>query len=711
VAIEAPKSARAALVSDMLPRQDPSKATGWQHEGLMPIEVAFADLTHTGKVVDANYTPLSVGYIAAYATTQLPGQITPRLFKYPAVFAHYLKQSSARIACFSNYMWNERLQCEFAVRLKQRRPDVTTVFGGPNYPTEVPVQQRFLERHPEIDFYIDGEGESGFVALFNALADVGFDAAALKARQVMIPNVHYLVDGRFVRSGLSPRILDLDASLPSPYLMGLLDEFFDDKLHPLMQTSRGCPYACTFCHDGIDYMNKTRKFSVGRIREELNYIADRVKVPGLTLADLNWGMFPEDIETAKILAQLKRDRGWPQVIASATAKNQKKRIVEMAKILGDSIQLGASIQSTDAVVLGNIKRTNIGIATITEMAKESTRAETSTFSEVILCLPGDTKEKHFKSVFDMMDAGINDLRTYQFILLPGTEGASDLSRALYRYETRFRVLPRCIGTYAIYDEDVSIAELHEVCVANRTMPFEEYVACRDLNLSLAVFNNGNLFAEVFSLAETLRIKRSELMRRIHELATTAGGNIGSLYAEFRADESRNFWPNVEELEAFLAGKEGIAEYLSGHYGANQIYKYRSVAMFELLDEVTEIPIAAIRGEMADRGLLDPILEQYLEDLRRIIVGRKTRVTELDEEVNLQVRFDFVALDQRQYVADPREFYKPDGVPVSLSFTDAQRHTLGNYFSQYGTTLDGLSYFIHRNPAQMLYRKINAATVH
>lgn len=673
----------------------------------MSIEVAFADLTHTGKVVDANYTPLSVGYVAAYAKTQLGDEITPRLFKYPSVFAQYLKQSAPRIACFSNYMWNERLQCEFARRLKRHRPDVATVFGGPNYPTEVHVQQRFLERHPEIDFYIDGEGESAFVELFKALADVNFDASALKAREVKIANVHYLADGRFVRSALSPRVLDLDASLPSPYLMGLLDEFFDDKLHPLVQTSRGCPYACTFCHDGIDYMNKTRKFSVERIREELNYIADRVKVPGLTLADLNWGMFPEDIETAKILAQLKIDRGWPQIIASATAKNQKKRIVEMARILGDSIQLGASIQSTDPVVLANIKRTNIGIATITEMAKESARAETSTFSEVILCLPGDTKAKHFKSVFDMMDAGINDLRTYQFILLPGTEGASDVSRAQYRYATRFRVLPRCIGTYSIYDEDVTIAEIHEVCVANRTMPFEDYLACRDLNLSLAVFNNGNLFAEVFSLAEALHIKRSELMGRIHELATSAGGSIGNLYAEFRSDESRNFWASMEELEAFLARKDGIAEYLSGNYGANQIYKYRSVAMFELLDEVTAIPIAAIRRELEERDLLDPILVQYLEDLRSIIIGRKTRVTQLNEEVNLRVRFDFVALDQKQYVADPREFYKPDGLPVSLSFTDSQRHTLGSYFSQYGTTLDGLSYFIHRNPAQMLYRKISA----
>ena len=59
--------------------------------------------------------------------------------------------------------------------------------------------------------------------------------------------------------------------------MGLLDEFFDDKLTPMLQTSRGCPYSCTFCHDGIAYMNKTRAFSPERVREELAYIEARVK--------------------------------------------------------------------------------------------------------------------------------------------------------------------------------------------------------------------------------------------------------------------------------------------------------------------------------------------------------------------------------------------------------------------------------------------------
>lgn len=39
--------------------------------------VLFVDLTHTGKVIDANYIPLAIGYIAAYAVDNLEGEISP----------------------------------------------------------------------------------------------------------------------------------------------------------------------------------------------------------------------------------------------------------------------------------------------------------------------------------------------------------------------------------------------------------------------------------------------------------------------------------------------------------------------------------------------------------------------------------------------------------------------------------------------------------
>ena len=67
-----------------------------------------------------------------------------------------------------------------------------------------------------------------------------------------------------VSGKLLPRMVNLDR-IPSPYLIGMMDKFFDEYLTPMIQTARGCPYSCTFCHDGLPYMTKYQRFSIDRI--------------------------------------------------------------------------------------------------------------------------------------------------------------------------------------------------------------------------------------------------------------------------------------------------------------------------------------------------------------------------------------------------------------------------------------------------------------
>ncbi|MEV6544467.1 hypothetical protein [Streptomyces sp. NPDC051665] len=46
-------------------------------------------------------------------------------------------------------------------------------------------------------------------------------------------------------------------------------------------------------------------------------------------------------------------------------------------------------------------------------------------------------------------------------------------------------MPRCYGTYTVLGEELSAAELDEVCVTVADMPYADYRECRVMDLLLA----------------------------------------------------------------------------------------------------------------------------------------------------------------------------------------------------------------------------------
>ena len=309
----------------------------------MPTKVSFADLTHTGQIVAANTFPLGISYVATYAKTNIADELDCELFKYPDDFSNYLDKGFPQIACFSTFVWNIKLSHEFAKRIKEHSPSTITVFGGPNFPDKAEEQKEFLKKYPAIDFYLEFEGERCFVELYNELKKLNFDGEKFKQTKPLVHNVRYLDGDKIVRSELGEKFLHLE-TLPSPYLTGMLDKFFDDTLIPIMQTTRGCPYKCTFCWEGGSYFRKTPRHTQDRIVNELEYIAKRTKQTDLHITDANFGMFPKDIDTAKSIREIqKKYNGWPFTVAAATAKVNKERTIEIVKILGSTMPATAAL--------------------------------------------------------------------------------------------------------------------------------------------------------------------------------------------------------------------------------------------------------------------------------------------------------------------------------------------------------------------------------
>ena len=63
----------------------------------------------------------------------------------------------ADVVGFSIYVWNVQISLQIARRLKELRPEILIVFGGPQVPDSA---EHFLRRHSWVDILCHGESEA-----------------------------------------------------------------------------------------------------------------------------------------------------------------------------------------------------------------------------------------------------------------------------------------------------------------------------------------------------------------------------------------------------------------------------------------------------------------------------------------------------------------------------------------------------------------------
>ena len=640
---------------------------------MLPVKVSFSNLVHTNH--SCTGIGLGIAQVASMASEKLEDQVEAQIFQRPEDFSAYLEQETPRIACFSNFIWNKNLSIEFSQRIKQKSPKTIIVFGGPNYPLNDQDQEEFLRSNPVIDFYIFREGELAFLDLFNRLKEFDFDVSRLKEQDLKISNTHYLSGESFIQGDLLPQVKILD-DIPSPYLTGLCDHLLEQNFIPMLETKRGCPFKCTFCESGDDHYNKIFRFSFERSKKEINYLAQKSKSSVCMVTDLNFGMYADDIDFCKEIAQVQKQYDWPKRFFGINGKNNKERVIHAASLI-EGATVSAAIQSTDKSVLKSIKRSNISLDQMIQMAKGKESKETyqsGSFSELILCLPGGTYEAHFKSIKELMDAGLGMVRSHQFIMLPGAEASNRATRKKFDLQSQFRVVPHTASDYELFGESFNAPEIDEICVGSGTMPHSDYLKCRLMDLTVEIFYNNGLFREFFNLLLANGILISDLIFGIFEKVREKNSPLEPVYKDFLKD-TKELWNTKEGVNEFLSQPEVIKRYQKGELGNNEQLMYRGRAMFKYMGGLHKIVFEQTKLLLLKKFSLNDQIFRYLEELTEFSLMRKKDVFAVDHCPQKLFHFDFISLMDGNFKDDPCKNFMPSGTKILFSHTESQKNEI------------------------------------
>ncbi len=669
-----------------------------------PLKIYLGDLTYDTIALSTEVFPLNVGYVGAYCAQRFGAQVDVRLFKYIEDLDKTINEEPPDILGLSNYCWNKSVGIEMFRMLLKRNPSAVTVWGGPNFPADDPSRQVLMDRYAEVDAYVPIEGEVGFSNIVECvIKSKSAEAAKSAVRNAPIDGcVTRRTDGHMQYSP-ARRAGDLD-TIPSPYLMGLMDKFFDGRLVPMLQTNRGCPFTCSFCVDGSLLTSKVNYFSIDRVRQELEYIAPRVPshMPGMEISDLNFGMYKRDVEICDEIRAIQDRYGWPKHITTSTGKNRKERVVEAVSRLNGTLRLTMSVQSTNPDILSNIKRDNISLDAMMGLAPKIKEAGLRTYSEIILSLPGETYQTHLQTVRDLAGANIDFIKAYTLMLLDGSELATPEERQRWGFVTKFRPLTM---DFAELSNGRRVIEVEEVVIGSNTLSYDEYVDLRVLAFTLWIMTREAAYDALLKFLKEHEIDVVSLFVGVKNAVGAPTRIVGVLEA-FRQATIRELWDSAEEIEEHYQDNDAYQKLLKGEEGINLLNYFGGVVTAEHMEEWTDWAIDVARRLLRQHGLDAAGLRQF-EDVANYCRGITFNVMHDDrtrENPESEFSFDIEAwlADDTGRTLDQCELSAPRR--VSFQLTVEQVTLLDSLFALHGNTVAGRGQALKLVPVNQLWRR-------
>ncbi|MBI4125626.1 MAG: radical SAM protein [Deltaproteobacteria bacterium] len=599
------------------------------------VKIYFGDLVHTWEKTSIWTMPLNIGFIAEYAKKHIENELEIRLFKCPTKMIDAIKGDAPDVVALSHYVWNTSLNKLVFQIAKQQNQNTLTVGGGPSFTNlnAIPeVAAPFFKHHKYCDAWVLNQGELGFVGLMKSFINSGLNTPKIKSNPI---DGCFTVDGKDSSETTIGKvlnsILNLD-EIPSPYLSGLFDEFFDGSITPILESNRSCPYRCTFCAFGIG-TQKLARFSEERIYAEIDYITDRcAKGATIIFSDANFSILERDVQIARYLYQSHVKKGTPGHVFVYWNKSNPERVLRTAKEFQGISQVGASMQTFHPDTLTAIKRRNLPIDSVVRMAEEllNFKKDIHLYSDLIVGLPMETWESHLEANKKLMDLGFEVLN-FNLHLIPGTEMESKSHRQQYIRKTGWRLHDNAFGIY----DDQKVFECQEVVLETTTMTRTELHSFRFLHYLFQFMWGRRWYYDYLMYVKSLGIHPADMMVKMAKEAQYQSGPVGKLYANFNRDHSYEQFDTSEELIEFWSQPENFLRLKTSDYGKLN-YHYSYVAILECPEEFTNFILAVTQSVLEKKK--DGHFETKLNQCREVLqfcLDKRVKFTRQLEPLRMQ----------------------------------------------------------------------------
>jgi radical SAM superfamily enzyme YgiQ (UPF0313 family) len=296
---------------------------------------------------------------------------------------------------------------QLAKQVKQINPAIVTVVGGVHVSA---LRERVIADYPQFDYGVWGEGEETLRVL---MSGDRADRAGLVYRD----------GGTVLCGGRREPGIELDR-LPFPayeklpgYPRNYTLPIFNYPKAPNASclSSRGCPYACSYCDRSV--FGSTFRFnSADYVYRHMRHMRDRFGVKHLNFYD---DQFTLDRGRVMELAQrlIAEPLGMTFNCAARPDRVDSELLTAMARAGCWMVSLG--IETGDPELLARHRRHG-DLDRLTEAIRQIKRAGIRAKGLVMIGLPGETEESIRRSMRYVHSLPIDDLNVAKFTPFPGT---------------------------------------------------------------------------------------------------------------------------------------------------------------------------------------------------------------------------------------------------------------------------------------------------